>query len=84
MNEKLTLDDYGSFTWNFANKFFIETKKGNFIWSCPEYPEGNNTITPFKGTYKEWAKVECYGMGRDKGTHKIRNYCGEGVEILST
>lgn len=37
----------GEFTWDFGQLFFIETDKGNFIWSDPDYG-GNNTLTPYE------------------------------------
>lgn len=73
----LTLDTYGLFSWDFGNKFHIETAVGNFEWSDPEYPGGDNTIKPC-GPYEEWRKKQ---YARDKGRHKIRDYCGDKVVI---
>ena len=66
----------GNFTWNFANKFFIETVEGNFVWSDPDYPGGDNSITPYAGDYKQWINGR---LGRNKGKHIIRSYCGDSV-----
>jgi hypothetical protein len=76
----LTIDDVAEFTWGFGQKFFLETSKGNYIWSSPDY-DGDNTITKFNGGYKDWLKKEKIPYGRDKGTHFISDYCGMYVEI---
>jgi hypothetical protein len=75
----LTFDMFGQFTWNYGNRFFIETAEGNFVWSDPDYPGGNNTILPFQGDYEKWCRVENIPYGRDKGYHKIGDYCGKYV-----
>ena len=79
--EKLTLDDSGNFCWNYMDSFFIETSKGNFIWSDPDY-EGDNTIRPYKGTLGDYCKKTGLVCLRDKGWHSIRGYCGDDVKIL--
>lgn len=76
----ITLDTMGSFTWNYGQKFFIETIDGNYVWSDPDY-NGDNKIVLFNGTYEEWLKLERIPYGRDKGKHTIRGYCGEGVRL---
>ena len=80
MNDNLTNDDFANFTWLFGKEFFLETSKGNFIWSDPDY-NGDNTITPYSGSLQSYLK-EC-GMkyGRGKGRHMIKSYCGEKVII---
>lgn len=80
MNEKLTLDDEAEFTWMFGHEFFLETSKGNFVWSDPEY-SGDNTIRSFSGTYKDFQKQLGVGLGRYKGKHIIREYCGSDVKL---
>lgn len=62
----------GDFTWDFGRQFFIETNKGNFVWSDPDY-NGDNKLTPYDGSYKDWIKSPRYG--RDKGKHRIGDYC---------
>lgn len=64
----------GIFTWDFGNQFFIETIKGNFVWSDPEYG-GSNLLYETKLTYKEWINFDSGGYGRDKGIHIIKDYC---------
>jgi len=76
MNNLLDLD--GEFTWDFGNRFFIETLIGNFIWSDPSYG-GDNTIQEFNGTYKQYIGDS---FGRDEGIHIIRDYCGDNVKII--
>ena len=65
----------GSFTWNFGDEFLIETNKGNFTWSDPEY-NGNGILKKFTGNYESWCKKNHIPFGRDKGKHKISDYCG--------
>ena len=81
MSEKLCLNDYGSFTWMWDQKFFIETDKGNYIWSDPGYG-GDNTLRPYWGTYQDYLQDTGIPYGRDKGKHPIKAYCGEEVQIL--
>jgi hypothetical protein len=76
----LTLDQIAEFTWGFNSHFLLKTAEGSFIWSDPDYC-GDNTIVPFEGGYKEWLIFEGIPFGRDKGTHIIREYCGEEVKI---
>lgn len=68
----------GNFSWNFGDELFIETDKGNFVWSDPEY-EGDNTLYLFNGSYEDYLKQENISFCRDKGTHLIKNYCGDFV-----
>jgi hypothetical protein len=72
MNKEILKNLIGEFTWDFGQKFFIETAEGNFIYSDPDY-NGDNTIRPYKGTLKEFFKGS---YGRDKGKHFIEAYCG--------
>ena len=78
---KLTIDDVASFCWGFDEFFFLETDKGNYVWSDPEY-SGDNTIRKFNGTYEKWCKSQSIPFARDKGQHIIRNYCGDAVIII--
>jgi hypothetical protein len=74
----LELDDEGDFTWDFGMHFFIETLKGNYIWSDPDY-NGDNTIKRFNGEiYQYFGR----SYGRDKGKHTIRDYCGDKIKII--
>lgn len=73
-SHNLTLDDEGDFIWDFGFRWLIETAKGNFIWSDPEY-QGDNTIRPCKeNEAEEWS-------GRFEGHHCIQDYCGDAVII---
>ena len=71
----------GEFSWGFRDQFFIETDIGNFIWSSPDYG-GNNTITKYNNTFKNWLKEECLPYARSKGDHTIAEYCGEDFEVV--
>lgn len=76
----ITLDTVCSFTWGFNHEFFLETEGGDcYIWSDPGYPEGDNTIRKTYLSYREWSKPF---WGRDKGRHRVRDYCGEDVRII--
>lgn len=79
---KITLDTIGKFTFSFHHRFHIETENGNFEWSNPDYPDGDNTIQPC-GDYNQWCKEIGIAFGRSKGTHSIRKYCGENVKFLN-
>ena len=81
MNNLLTLDDIAEFCWGFGCEFFLETSRGNFVWSDPDY-NGDNTIRRFDGTYKDWCKKSGIPFARDKGRHVIRDYCGADVAFI--
>ncbi len=72
----------GTFTWNFGNKFHIETQIGNFEWSDPNYAGGDNTIRPC-GTYAEWLNKENIEFGREKGEHIIGSYCPNFTLVMA-
>lgn len=76
------LEEVGHFTWGFASEFFIETAQGNFVWSDPDYPSGDNTLKRFSGTYEDWLEESCISCGRSKGRHVIGEYCGPDVKII--
>lgn len=80
MDREAILDLVGSFSWSFGETFFVETSEGNWVWSDPEY-QGDNTLTRWKGTHKQWCKSIGIPFSRDKGKHLIRDYCGENVII---
>lgn len=71
------LDDVGEFTWMFGMLFFVETAKGNFLWSDPDY-NGDNSFRSFDGSYADYVKL-CGHHGRDKGFHVISAYCGDKI-----
>lgn len=77
------IDIIASFTWSFEDEFFLETHRGNYVWSDPEYPGGNNEIRPFDGNYDKWCEQSGIPYGRCKGTHVIRDYCGPNVKIIT-
>lgn len=71
----------GRFTWNFSNEFHIETSEGNFIWKDPGYAGGDGSIQPTDLTYKKWISKHGVSFGRDKGTHRIGDYCGSDFTL---
>jgi hypothetical protein len=79
---KLMLDDVADFTYCWGNTFFLETAKGNYEWSDPEYPGGDNSIKKFNGNLKDFYRHCKIPYGRGKGEHVIRNYCGPDVKIV--
>jgi hypothetical protein len=81
-NESLTLNDVAEFSWNYSSEFLLETEKGNFIWSDPDY-QGDNTIRPFPGNNTDFCKAYDIPYSRDKGKHIIQDYCGKDVKIIS-
>ncbi|GAI42205.1 unnamed protein product [marine sediment metagenome] len=77
----MTLDTIGQFTWLWGHEFFVKTTEGNWIWSDPDYPHGDNTLRKTPLTLGEHLKKHDIPYGRDKGRHTIRDYCGEKVVI---
>lgn len=79
---KINLDTVCDFTWMWNDRFHLEAEDGKaFIWSDPDYG-GDNTIRPHRMTQQDYAKTKPQPWGRDKGKHRIRDYCGEDVRIL--
>ncbi len=75
----ITLDTIAEFTWDFGSRFLLETPEGTYVWSDPEYG-GDNTIRPL--TKEEVENFFGDFWGRSKGSHKVRDYCGDNVKIL--
>ncbi len=75
------LDLTGNFVWSFGKEFHIATDKGNYEWSCPDYPGGDDTLKPC-GSYGEWLDKIGIEFGRCKGRHVIKDYCGESVVLI--
>lgn len=72
----------GHFTWSFIGpKYFVETPYGNFIWSDPQYPDGDNMLVRYKKPFTDWIRELKIPYGRDKGSHVIREYCGDDVKV---
>ncbi len=91
MNSILTLDDFVHFSWDFGRFFILQTGGMNeemdpvggdfWVWSDPDYG-GDNTIVRADNhpAYISWSQK---GITiRDKGWHKVREYCGENVKII--
>lgn len=78
----MNLDTVANFIWFWSHEFFLETDDGNFIWSDPDYPGGDNTIKPFDGSLKDFCNAGGPGYGRVKGRHTIRAYCGDQVKFI--
>ena len=78
----LNLDADAKFCWCFGCDFLLETAEGNFIWSNPDYPGGDNTIKKFDGGLNEFLADQGTEFARNKGKHVIREYCGENVIVI--
>lgn len=74
----ISLDSIAEFTWGFGHLFLLQVGQEYYVWSDPDY-QGDNTIRPFKGDPLNFASPGF--CGRDKGTHRIRDYCGEDVKF---
>ena len=73
------LDDVAEFSWDFGQKFFVETyQHGNFVWNDPDY-NGDNTFKQTAQTFKEYANGMLF---RDKGIRHVKSYCGDDIEII--
>jgi len=83
MTKEELLCEIGEFTWMFGMTFLVETAKGNFLWSDPDYG-GDNTFTPFAGGYAEACDHCDVPYGRDKGNHYISTYCGSNIVVKTT
>ena len=79
----LNLDTICEFTWMWDHRFHLETEDGKvYLWSDPSYG-GDNTIRPHNKTIADYAKQKSSTpWGRDKGKHRVRDYCGENVRII--
>jgi hypothetical protein len=68
------------FTVNLSNKdrFFVETPDyGNYIWD-----ESKQTLSVFKGSYKDWCRAENITHGKRIGHFFIDGYCGTKFKII--
>lgn len=74
----LSIQDEADFTWNFGSEFYLETSKGNYVWSSPDYG-GDNTIKPTQLSLKGFLGKGYHG--RSKGKHSIESFCGSEVNI---
>lgn len=72
----INLDTVAEFTWDFGQKFLLATPHGYFMWSDPDY-SGDNTIVPYHGNPGDFTMPGF--CGRDKGIHRIGDYCGPDV-----
>ena len=71
---KITISDNGVFTFGWSEEFFVETNKGNFIFSDPGFG-GDNTMRPFYGSIDGWVQGLPYAA-INKGRHVIKDFCG--------
>jgi len=76
---KLTIDDVVDITWNFGDRFLLQTADAAYVWYSPDYG-GDNTIHKYGGDPSNF--TEPGFAGRYKGQHTIRRYCGPDVKIV--
>jgi len=78
----LNLDSECEFTWMWGRDFHLQAEDGRaYLWSSPDYG-GDNTIRPHHRTISDYGRLYQHNptaWGRDKGQHRIRDYCGNGV-----
>lgn len=70
------------FTQSWNHQFFVETKYGNFIYSDPNYPNGNNTLTLYNGSFQDFLKEKKLLTVRTKGEFLIKEFCNPLVKVL--
>lgn len=73
--QPITGEDAGYFTWGHGSDFFVETAKGDFIWSATRQG-GNGTLRHTGLSLCGWADDQGI-IPRCKGIHRIRDYCKE-------
>lgn len=80
ITKEVLLSETANFIWMFDHRFFVETKFGNFVWSDPDY-NGNDTVTPFKGSYNGFCNISGTLFGRCKGQRLIRDFIGNSFTL---
>lgn len=79
------LNQIADFSWMWGKNFHLQVGDRAYLWSSPEYG-GDNTIRPYPHTQDELGKMHADSpvpWSRDKGAHRIKDYCGENV-VLGT
>lgn len=60
----------------------IETIEGCFVWSSSGHG-GNNSITPYDGSYADLCEEYKVETGEDAGSHLIGDFCGQDVRLIT-
>ena len=81
LTKETILNTQGEFLWGWNHIWFIITPIGNFIWSDPDYPDGDNTFNPTDLSYEQWLRKTGIPFARNKGTHTISQFCGNNIEL---
>ena len=76
----LTSEDIGKFTRDHNGNVFIETKKGNFVFSDPSRG-GDNTVKKFIGSFGDYFGKHSSGFF-SCANKTIASFCGLDVKIL--
>ena len=80
----INLDTVADFVWGFGQDFLLVVGEKCFVWSCPDY-NGDNTIKPYRGERTSngfCGQDRYYHATRNKGTHRIGDYCGADVRFI--
>jgi hypothetical protein len=77
------LGTMGHFTWSQGKEWLVETDLGNFIWSDPNYGDGDDTLTFFEGGHDEFYALAGVQpeVCKDKGDNLILNKCGQDIDL---
>lgn len=80
---EMLLSSEGLFSWAWNHKFFIETRFGNYIWSCPDYVGGDNTIRRYHGGLQKFLNDERIEFVREKGSHVLNKYIKNSADVVA-
>jgi hypothetical protein len=78
----INLNSVCEFRYGFGMYFILKNCDDDkyYLWLDPEY-SGDNTIKPYVGNPKNHVS-KGFG-GRNKGIHKVIDYCGKDVKFIS-
>jgi hypothetical protein len=73
----LTLDDAADFTWDWHDRYLLDTNFGYYVWYAAA---DDNTIRPYYGNPLDFC--ERGYAGKWKGNYIIRDFCGPDVRMV--
>ena len=80
----ITKDSLAEFLWTHGSEWLLIVEDESYIWSDPEYG-GDGTIRPMnQEDVERFNRAEEGCALRDKGVHRVGNYCGESVKIKTS
>ena len=71
------LEEVGDFTRIGFELYFVETKRGNFVWDQLE-----GTLTIFGGSYFCYMNLNNIMKVKFKGKHVIKDYCKDVKVVI--